>query len=281
MKKFLAIIVSLLWFVPLKAQVDSTANTVPVDSTTYDFIVLDSRFQNQFAFWGRDFDQKLPFLSNSVMYYFHSGFWVNASHFKFFNESIPAQLGLTLGYFKEVTPTVDWHSSYSLFYVPEKSIPSALGTQQYVQTTIGFDWGILFSSFQAHALINQQSDVFFSTYHSRYFEFNKLLWRKVKVSFEPKFSFTFGTHRFEYADGLVIAPGGGGIISQPGTTEDQGNKIQALNWDVSWPFKFAVGSFSIEPSWRYTTPLHANPDYTGKGIHQFAIGVTYSVPIKR
>src|SRR5258707_10878982 len=104
---------------------------------------------------------------------------------------------------------MDLHSSYSQFYVSGNSVPSAYKAQGYLQTTLGIDWGLLFSNFQIHTLINQYSDVFLTSYHSRYFVFNKLWFKKVKVSFEPKASFTLGTHNFEYANGLVIAPGGG------------------------------------------------------------------------
>jgi hypothetical protein len=278
-RQIFLLIVSLLFISPIFAQSDSTS--LPGDDTVkYNFIVIGSRYQNQFAFWGRNYDQKIPFLGTSLMYYFHSGVWVSVSNFSFFDENVPTQLGLTLGYFKELSPKMDWHTSYTQFYVPSQSIPSNYKTQGYAQTTFGIDWGLLFSSIQLHALFNQNSDIFLTTYHSRYFQFNQLLWNKIMVSFEPKVSVTFGTHHFEYASGLVIAPGGGGIVTQPNMNEDLGNKFQALNFDFSFPLKFSIGFFSVEPSWKYTLPIHTNPVNSSKGLHLFAIELNYSVPIR-
>jgi hypothetical protein len=279
--KLATLLVCLLIGWEVCAQPDSTRAVTPDTATAkYNFILIDTRYQNQFAFWGRNYGQKLPSISTNVMHYFHSGVWLSVSNFWFPGKSIPTQLGATLGYLNEVTPKLDWHLSYSQFYVPDESIPTAFKTQGYFQTTLGLDWGLLFSSVQAHALINRQSDVFFTTVHSRYFEFNKKLWRKVTVSFEPKLSFTAGTHHFEYADGLVIGPGGG-IVTQPGTTNDEGGKIEPLNADFLFPLKFALGHCSVEPSWRYTLPFQANPDYPNEGLHIFAIAMNYAIPIKR
>ena len=274
------LIVSFSIFTLLCAQSDSTS-LHENDTVKYNFIVIDSRYQSQFAFWGRNYDQKIPFLATSVMYYSYSGIWISLSDFTFFDSSVPTQLGLTLGYFKEVSPKMDWYISYTQFYVPSKSIPSNYKAQGYAQSTFGIDWGLLFSSIQLHALLNQNSDVFLTTYHSRYFQFNQLLWNKVRVSFDPKASITFGTHHFEYADGLVIAPGGGGIPTQPTATGDLGNKFQVLNIDFSFPLKFALGFFSVEPSWKYTLPIHQNPINSSKGLNLFAIDLNYSVPIRR
>lgn len=279
MKYIFTLITLLLFSVALPAQTASTAFLR--DTSKYNFLVADSRYQNQFAFWGRDYNQKTPFLATNLIYYFHSGLWMGAANYSFLSHAIPSQYGVSLGYFKEVTPKIDWHSSYSQFYVSSNLIPSAYRTQGYFQTTFGIDWGLLFSSFQTHVLINQHSDVFFTTYHSRYFQFNELLFKRIKISFEPKASFTFGTHNFEYANGLVVAPGGGGVISQSGVEGNPGSRLQALNFDFTFPLKFAVGYFAIEPSWKYTLPFNANPLFSRGGISIFALGINYYVPIRR
>lgn len=273
-------LVSLAIVLHFSAAAQSSAREFLKDTSKYNFLVIDSRYQNQFTFWGRDYNQKLPFLATSIMYYTHGGIWMSASHFNFFSDNVPSQMGLTMGYFKSLTEKKDWHISYSQFYVPSMAVPSAYKTQGYVQTTYAVDWGPLFSSFQLHALINQHSDVFFTSYHSRYFVFNDLLWKSIRVSFEPKISFTMGTHNFEYANGLVIAPGGGGVISQSGDSS-AGSKIEPLNFDFTFPLKFAVGYFSIEPSWKYTLPFNSNPLYGSHGLSLWTVGLNYYVPIRK
>jgi hypothetical protein len=251
------------------------------DTSKYDFVIVDAKYQNQFAFWGRNFDQRLPFIAGNLMYYFHTGFWVGASNFLFFHESIPAQFGLTLGYYKDFSEKVEWHVSYSQFYIPDSQIPTSSKTQGYFQTTMGFDWGLLFSTLQAHALLNKNPDVFFTTHHSRYFVFNKKLWNTIQVSFEPKFSFTMGTHNFDYADGIVIGPGGGAVVSNQQGTENEATTIQPLNWDFTFPIKFEAGRFALEWSWKYTTPLNTASTDKSNPLHVFILGANYFIPIKR
>jgi hypothetical protein len=130
-------------------------------------------------------------------------------------------------------------------------------------------------------LLNQQSDFLISTYHSRYFQFNEKLWKRIRVSFEPKFSLTFGTNHFDYAsEGVVIGPGGG-IISPGQSGASAGGSLKLLNWDFAFPLKFEIGKFTLEGSWKYTAPLNITDSDPSQPLHIFGIALEYYVPIKR
>ncbi|HEU5290234.1 MAG TPA: hypothetical protein VFU05_06280 [Cyclobacteriaceae bacterium] len=253
----------------------------PQKDTVYNFLFLDARWQNQFAFWGRNYGLELPFVSTNLTYYTHSNFWISAAGYSFFDENIPFQTGLSLGYSRALTEKSDWHISYSQFFIPDDTVPASARTMGYIQTMFGLDWKILYSTIQIHALLNKNSDVFFTTYHSRYFQFNRPLWKKIKVSFEPKASFTFGTNHFDYANGTVLVPGGGSVNTQNDSTSNQGDGIKILNWDFQFPLKFEVGRFTIDTSWKYSAPLNTSETDPSKALHQFMVGLNYFIPFQR
>ena len=281
--RFLIIFYLLITHLILFAQnssaiIDSSAIK---ENPVYDFVLFDARYQNQYAFWGRNYGQRIPLATATLSYYFHSNIWIGASAFLPLQSAVPVQTGLSIGFYKEFTDKCDWNSSYSQFYIPDNSIPSSSKTQGYFQTTVGLDWGVLYSTLQAHLLVNNNSDVFFSTHHSRYFEFNKKLWQKIKVSFEPKFSFTFGTHHFDFADAEVVIGPGGGAAKTPQSSTDQDNRLRPLNWDFLLPIKFEIGKFTLEPSYRYTVPLSTTATDPSKSLFLFSSTLGYYIPVKK
>lgn len=247
--------------------------------TVYNFVFVDARWQNQFAFWGRNYGSELPFLSANLTHYWHSNFWISIAGYDFFDGNVPFQTALSLGYSRALSEKSDWHLSYSQFFIPENISPASARTTGYFQTMVGLDWKVLYSALQVHALLNKTSDVFFTTYHSRYFQFNRPLWKKIKVSFEPKASITFGTNHFDYVD--VLTPGGGISGPQNDTSNNQGDAIKILNWDFLFPLKFEAGRVTIDTFWRYSVPLSTSESDPSKPVHQVIIGLNYFIPIQR
>jgi hypothetical protein len=263
----------------------------PADTTAtknqpevYDFIFIGGRYQNKFTFMGRDFGQHIPFLTGNLTYYTHRNFWLTVSGFRFFNSTLPAQAGISLGYYTEFSEKTDFHISYTQFVIPPNAQVARVQSQGIFQSTFGLDWTYLYSTLQVQLLVNPAPDIFFTSQHSRYFEFNKLLFNKIRVSFEPRLSLTAGTSRFNNADEEVVIGPGGGIVTPPGRppgSSGSGEKIRLLNLETSLPLNFQWGSFNLECFSRYTHPFNITEGDPSKPVFLGGAELTYHIPIKR
>lgn len=279
------------------AQKDSLTR----DSTVYDFIFLGARYQNQFTFLGRNYGQKIPFVTADLMYYTHFNLWVSVSGYSFSESSIPLQSAISIGYLGDLTKKIDYNLSFTEFLIPANDQITALQSLSFFQATIGLDWNYLYSTLQTQVMLYSSPDVFITSQHSRYFIFNKKLFNKIEVSFQPAFSFTLGTSRFMYSPdeslggrgprnpNAVNNPGngngngngnpGGGNPEEPDTSA--GNRISFLSWDMALPITFQWGRFSLEYGIRYTHPLNVIEDDESGPTVIHGIDLYYHIPVKR
>jgi hypothetical protein len=244
------------------------------DSIVYDYIFLGSKYQNKFAFQGRSFGSDVPLLSTDLIVYFHSGFWMNASGFHFLDENIPFQTSLSAGYSFDISKKVDFTLAYAQFIFSNTQEVRGLGSQGLMQSQLGVDWNILYSTIGSQILFNENSDVFFNTTHSRYFEFENKLFNKVTVSFKPKFSLFFGTNRFDLAANFI----------ENGNQEElerEARRIKPLAWEFEIPLTFRIGNFSVEAGNRYVRPLNLVEGDQSKPVLIHSLELYYSIPIKR
>lgn len=256
-------------FITQAQETDSVA--VSEEKTVYDFMILNSRYQNAFAFLGRDFGLSIPFVSSDVMYYFSSGIYLNASAIKFFQDGVPWQYSLTAGYAKDITEKTDFNVSYSQFIVVDESSVTGIQNLAFLQGTFGWEWGPVYSSIQGQFLFNDELDYFVSSHHSRYFEFDQKLFKTFTVSFEPKFSLMAGTSRFYLMGGYEITP----------NELDDLNKFQLQSWEFMFPLTLSAGYFDFEFQTRYVRPLNV-PDFdSSQGRFVFGGQVSYAIPVKR
>jgi hypothetical protein len=185
----------------------SEGHSARKDSVLYDFIYVGGKYQSQFAFLGRNFGQRIPFVTADLSYV-RSNFWVSGSVYRFYENSIPVQSSISGGYSTEFSKKVDFNVSYTQFLIPANEGIARLQSLGLFQTTTGLDWNYLYSTLQVQVLAYDQPDVFISSQHSRYFEFNKKLFKRITVSFQPVFSFTLGTSRFYYSDDEALVARG-------------------------------------------------------------------------
>lgn len=243
-----------------------------MQTSKYDYIILNSRIQNAFTFVGRDFGQSIPLWNIDLMYYNHAGWYLNTSAFTFFQKDVPLQYTLTAGYRLDLSEQVDLNVSYSQFLVGGESAVAGIQNQGFAQTTIGLDWGVLYSNIQVQALLNESPDIFIQSSHSRYFEFDQLLFKKFVVSFEPKLSFILGTSRFYFL-------GSYGNLNPAEYPEI--SSLQFLNWDLNFPISFSTSSWELELWMRYTNPLNLPNFDNSRNRLLFGGGFVYYFPIKR
>lgn len=274
-KNLLTKITLLLIFFALGSHVsaqetDTTAAEPKEDK--YDFVILSGKYHNAFTFFGRDFGQTIPFISTDLMYYFHSGFYINASGFKFLETDLPIQSSLSVGYRRDLTENTDLNVSYSQFLVSGNSSVAGIQNLGLLQATFGLDWNYLYSTIQVQGLFSDRPDLFLSSQHSRFFQFDQKLFKTITVSFEPKFTLTAGSSRFynlgDYTelDEFEIK-----------TLE----KINILSWDIMLPISFEYKSLEMEVFSRYIAPLNLPEFDQSRNRFIHGIQLNYFLGIKR
>ncbi|WP_373494667.1 hypothetical protein [Aquiflexum sp.] len=240
--------------------------------TVYDFLIINARYQNAFTFLGRDFGQTIPFGSLDIMYFFNSGVYINLSSFKFLQTEIPLQYGATLGYFKEISGNTDINISYSQFIVGQSSGIAGIENMGFLQTTLGLDWGMMYSTIQPQILFNEMNDYFVSSHHSRYFEIDQKLWKKITVSFEPKFSLLAGTSRFYQI-------GNSGQMEN-GQLENT-DRFQLVSSEITFPITLAKGGWEFEFQPRYIVPLNLPEFDNSRNRFIWGFQISHAVPVKK
>jgi hypothetical protein len=251
---------------------DSDSTKIENKETVYDFLIINGRYQNAFNFLGRDFGQTIPFGSLDIMYFFNSGVYFNLSSFKFLQTEIPLQYGATLGYFKELSKNTDINISYSQFIVGQSSGIAGIENMGFLQATFGLDWGVMYSTIQPQFLFNEKNDYFIGSHHSRYFEIDQKLLKKITVSFEPKFSILAGTSRFYLVgyDGLI-----------ENNQMENTDKFQLISSEFSFPIMLAISGWEFEFQPRYVIPLNL-PEFDDSS-KRFIWGfqISHAIPVKK
>ncbi|HSJ69679.1 MAG TPA: hypothetical protein VK921_18500 [Anditalea sp.] len=255
----------------VSAQDTDSVTSEPIEDK-YDFVILSGKYHNAFTFFGRDFGQSVPFLSSDLMYFFHSGFYINASGFKFLDTDLPIQSSLSLGYRRDLTKNTDLNVSYSQFLVSGNSTVAGIQNLGLLQTTFGLDWNYLYSTIQVQGLFSDRPDIFLSSQHSRFFQFDQKLFNAITVSFEPKFTLTAGSSRFY------------NLGDYPELDESEIQKLEKLNilsWDFNLPVTFEYKSFEMEVFSRYVAPLNTPEFDQSRNRFIHGIQLNYFLAIKR
>jgi len=248
------------------------SDTVSSEKSKYDFVIVSGKYNNAFTFFGRDFGQSIPFVSTDVMYYFHSGFYINASGFKFIDTELPIQSSLSVGYRRDLSKNTDLNVSYSQFLVTENSSVAGIQNLGLLQTTFGLDWNYLYSTIQVQGLFSDRPDLFLSSQHSRFFQFDQKLFRSITVSFEPKFTLTAGSSRFYNL---------GAYPEMEASDIKKLEKINILSWDFMLPVSFEYKSFEMEVFSRYVAPLNTPVFDNSRNRFIHGIQLNYFLAIKR
>ncbi|MEX2568918.1 MAG: hypothetical protein WD431_23450, partial [Cyclobacteriaceae bacterium] len=247
-------------------------DSVESGQEAFDFLILNGKIIDRFTFLGRDFGRKIPSTNLDVMYYFNTGWYMNASIFKFLDQNVPYQYNFSLGYQTDLSSKTDLNLSYSQFFVAEDSKVTGIQNMGLLQGTFGLDWNYLYSTIQVQALCYEKPDIFLISKHSRYFEFDQKLFKVFIVAFEPSFSFTYGTSRFYYLGGFEENH------DQTALTIDQ---FKFLSWDINFPVNFEWNNWIIEFQHRLVIPRNT-PDFdeSVSGL-VFGCQLFYTIPIKK
>lgn len=266
----LSLLLQLFCLTSGKAQeLDSLADTTEITSS--DFLFLSSGFQNRISFMARDFGQKISFYSADVMYWHKSGIYLNATLAKFFVTDLSWQKGIGGGFARQLTTKTDIDLSYNQYFGASNLNQSGQDNIGILQTSIGLDWGLLYSTTQLMYLVNQPGDFFLISRHSRYFEVDQRIGGKGVLSFEPRLTFYLGTSNYYRI--------GGYDLTWRQYLDTQRFVTQGL--DLAIPVTLSLGNLELqlEPRWVIPTQV-PEYDFSAQSF-QLALKATYAFPIKR
>lgn len=266
----LTFLLQLLWLASGKAQdLDSLADTT--ETSLSDYLFLSSGYQNRVSFMARDFGQKIPLYTADVMYWHKSGIYLNATLAKFFVTDFSWQKGIGGGFSRQLTAKTDLDLSFNQFFGASNLNQTGQDNIGILQTSIGLDWGLLYSTTQLMYLVNQPGDFFLISRHSRYFEVDRRIGGKGVLSFEPRLSFYLGTSNYYRI--------GGYDLTWRQYLDTQRFVTQGL--DLAIPVTLSLGNleFQLEPRWVIPTQV-PEYDFSAQSF-QLALKATYAFPLKR
>jgi uncharacterized membrane protein YgcG len=174
------------------------------DTIVYDFLYIGTKYQNQFAFLGRNFGQPIPFVTGDLTYNLNSNLWISGSAYQFIDNAIAFQTSLSAGYRGDISSRVDFNISAGQFFMQSGEGSANIDLIGFYQGGVGLDWTILYSTLQMQVMTYSTQDYFLISQHSRYFLFNNKLFNKIEVAFQPMFTVTVGSSRFYYVDDPIL-----------------------------------------------------------------------------
>lgn len=272
MKKGLVLLFLLHTLFPnlcLGQELDSQGDSVTRESGNY--LIASTIFQNKASFMARDFGQKIPILSTELLFWHRSGIYFSTSLSRFLTTDLSWQKGVGVGFYKPLSPKFDVDFSYDHYFGANNLNSTGQDNLGMAQGTLGFDWGLLYSTTQAMYLLNSPGDFFISSRHSRYFELDRPVASGGILSFEPRFSVFLGTSNYYRI--------GGYEFTRSEYLETQRFITQGVEMAIPIKLSYSKVEFQLEPRWIIPTQVPAYDVSSSR--FQLAIKASYTLSLKR
>ena len=280
------------------------------DTTKTNWWVIGLETANNSSFFGRNTAKRYPYVAPSVTYIHHTGLWASASAYQLFGtEDLVDETDLSVGYSFKVRKRLEVDLSYTHFIFGKNTPQVNASTTDALSVRTAYDWKYLYTALTGSYIIGSGNDVFSVLENSRYVPLNPLWQGGMPVGLDPKLSITAGTQRFSEIHTTTTTtkknnPGSGSGSSGPvggildplkpggsntggtggGTTEEttttttttQVSRFRVLNYDIKVPVVMYIGSFEIEPSWRYSIPVNKLEGDESKAQSFYTLSVKYT-----
>ena len=260
-------------------QTEEQSDTVEVKQN---FWTIGLEAANNSSFYGRNSPVKYPYAAATLTYSYHNGFWASVTSYQLFNtDDYIDETDLSIGYSFNIGKKVSANLSYSHFFFSENAPMVKSVTENAVSAYTALDWNILYSALTTSYFFGNSNDIFLVFENSRYIGLNSLWNGKNPVGLDPKIGVTAGTQEFsktytvERKKELDEKIGGGGLggigggILNPDKGKDTGSggtttttttetkhSFNVLTYDLHLPLVIMLGSFEIEPAYRYSIPVN-------------------------
>lgn len=269
--------------------------SAPADTITKShFWTIGLEAANNSSFYGRNTPVKYPFAAATLTYTYHNGFWASVTSYQLFDtEDYIDETDVSIGYSFNIGKKVSANLSYSRFFFSENSPIINSVTENAASAYAALDWGILYSALTTSYFFGNDNDVFLVFENSRYIGLNQLWGGKNPVGLDPKIGVTAGTQQFSETYTVERKPelkkkgiGGIGGILLPGdnskdepettTTTEIKHSFNVINYDLQIPLVIMLGSFELEPSYRYSIPVNKLEGDESKAQSFYSIKASYT-----
>ncbi len=258
---------------------------------------------NNSSFYGRNTPTRYPYAAATATYTHRSGLWASATTYQLFNtEDYIDETDLSVGYSFSISKRAAANLGYSRFFFSKNTPLVKAVTSNAVTAYTTLDWKYLLTGLKTSYVFGGSNDLFVVLENSRYIPLNPIWKGKRIVGLDPKISITLGTQEFsvthtEQQKKVINNPstgGGGGILDPliPGkgnnnnggtttttttkTTTTTEHKFKVLNYDFQVPLVIYLGSFEVEPSWRYSIPVNLLEGDESKAQSFYTLNVSYT-----
>jgi hypothetical protein len=250
----------------------------PSDTITKEhFWTIGLEAANNSSFYGRNTPARFPYAAATLTYSYQNGFWASVTSYQLFDtEDYIDETDLSIGYSFNISKRLSANLSYSRFFFSENAPMVNSVTENALSAYTALDWKILYSTLTTSYFFGNDNDIFLVFENSRYIGLNSLWGGKNPVGLDPKIGITAGTQQFSETYTVERKPelkkkgiGGIGGILLPGsgnsnddkepettTTTEIKHTFNVINYDLQVPLVIMLGSFELEPSWRYSIPVN-------------------------
>lgn len=281
------------------ALADTTVHT-DVIIAKKDWWTVSAEVANNSSFFGRNTAKRYPYAAATVTYLHRTGLWASATSYKLFDtESYIDETDLSLGYSFKIRDLVETNLSYSHFIFGENTPLIKATTSNILSAKTALDWGILYTGLTTSYVFGDKHDVFAVLENSRFVALNPLWNGKHVVGIDPKVTVTAGTQHFYETHttttkrgsskpgnggliggtplGGVLDPSGSGSNSGTTTTTRAESRFHVLNYELKLPVVIYLGSFELEPAYRYAIPVNEieGDELEAQSFYSFNISYTF------
>jgi hypothetical protein len=223
---------------------------------------------------------------------------------------------VSVGYSFQVLKKLDATVSYSHFFFSRNSPLVKAATSNALNAYGALDWKYVYSALTTSYIFGRSNDVFTVLENSRYLPLNPLWKGKKAIGLDPKISITAGTQEFSEVytttethqndsgkgngngSGTIGSPvggvldpllpgngkgngngnnnGNGGTTTTTTTHTTTKNEFKILNYDFKVPVVITLGSFEVEPAWRYSIPVNKLEGDDSRARSFYSLLLTYS-----
>ncbi len=274
-------------FISADAQVPADTliirdTTVTVKKSQVHSFYGGAGYGSNMLYLGTTMSQDNPFGYASLSYGFKDHLYLSATGYTLAEfRPFLAWYSLDLSFHHTFNSWFDIDLSLSRFNVAESLRDTLFSGFTYANSTLGFDWRILYTQLSFGGLLSEESRFYLQARNSRYFETPSFANEKAFFSFDPYMNVLLGkTVSVETVEGTktTISPG-----YRPWKKPSQGSstryteKFRPMEIDFGLPVAFSYDFFTLEIEPGYVLPLYSDTGTTGMKGFLFLLSAYFRI----